>query len=168
MHAAGKGALFYGLRNQTWRWDAPDGSFGLLYLGETPIASFAETLLRWPATKRDVLWSDVDKRRLAFFETSRDLNLAQLHGSGVAAFGVQPEALAGTSYDECQAITAIVHDKSNLDGIRYRSRFNNDEFCIALFERAGAAVNLVTEGEPIDRDWAFDVLKDGGYNLIDL
>lgn len=140
----------------------------MLYLGEDPIASFAETLLRWPSARRDVLWSDVEPRRSASFKTNRELTLAQLHGPGPAAFGISPEALAGADYADCQAVSAIVHAAAACDGIRYRSRFENDLFCIALFERADHAIELVGEDVPIDRDWVFDVLKSRGYNLVDL
>lgn len=115
-----------------------------------------------------MLWSDVELRRSASFRTNRTLTLAQLHGPGPAAFGVGPEALAGADYRDCQSVSGIVYGVTDLDGIRYRSRFENDLFCIALFERADDAIDLVNADGLIDRDWVFDMLKDRGYRLLDL
>ena len=49
VHAANRGARFYGKRDATWRWDDPGRSYGVLYLGLTQDGPFAETLLRRPA-----------------------------------------------------------------------------------------------------------------------
>lgn len=168
VHRSGDGALFYGKKDRGWRFDDPARSYGLLYVGEDPVAAFAETLLRWPATRRDVLWSDVEARRFALFRTTRDLTLAKLHGSGVSAFGIKPSELTGEDYGECQAISAIVHGDPGCDGIRYRSRFENDLHCLAVFDRADDAIELVGEGRLIDRNWTFDVLAEHRYNLLDL
>lgn len=55
-----------------------------------------------------------------------------------------------------------------MDGIQYRSRFDNDALCIALFDRADHKVDLVAEGEPIDKAWTHQVLSSRGYRIIDL
>lgn len=168
VHWARDGARFYGLRNAGWRFDDPLCVYGVIYLAEDGIASFGETLLRWPATKRDLMWSDVEARRTARFKTKRDLKLALLHGAGPAAFGLAPSELTGDDYTECQAVSAIVHAEGSCDGIRYRSRFENDLFCMGLFERADGAIELIEEGQSIDRDWTFDICKERGYRLLDL
>lgn len=93
VHGASHGARFYGRRDGGWRFDDPAFSYGVFYAGEDPVAAFAETLLRWPSSRRDLLWSDVNDRRMAYFELSRDVLLAKLHGSGVAAFGLAPGEL---------------------------------------------------------------------------
>jgi len=56
VHGEVRAARWYGRRDGTSRWDDPDGGFGVLYLGRSPVGAFAETLLRTP-TDRDVLWS---------------------------------------------------------------------------------------------------------------
>ena len=52
IHAARREARYYGNRDGTWRWDDPNGGYGVLYVGLTQAGPFAETLLRRPAEKR--------------------------------------------------------------------------------------------------------------------
>nr|WP_277949228.1 RES domain-containing protein [Sphingobium sp. LB126] len=65
-------------------------------------------------------------------------------------------------------MSAEIYSTTSLDGIQYRSRFDNDELCIALFDRADAAISLDTEGVAIAKDWTRTVLGDRGYTLIEL
>ena len=74
----------------------------------------------------------------------------------------------GGGYATTQAISALVHGHTDLDGIQYRSRLDSDHLCLALFERADAAFELVAEGEPIARDWAEALLTPRGRRIVDL
>ena len=95
VHAAARGARFYGRRDATWRWDDPAGGYGVLYLGLTPVGPFAETLLRRP-DQRVLLWSEVAKRRFARFRATRPLRLADLHGAGLGWFGIDLARIAAS------------------------------------------------------------------------
>jgi len=167
VHGDGKAARWYGRRDATWRWDDPLGRFGVLYLGRSAVGPFAESLLRSPAD-RDVLWSRVQQKRRAAFRVAEPLQLAKLHGEGLAWFGVTANEIADDDYAVTQAIARRVHEESLLDGICYRSRFDNDELCVALFDRADAKLDLVSENDPIDKSWAGWILKRRGYRLVDL
>ena len=175
VHAAARGARFYGRRDATWRWDDPAGGYGVLYLGLTPVGPFAETLLRRP-DQRVLLWSEVAKRRFARFRATRPLRLADLHGAGLGWFGIDLARIAANhdgatypgAYADTQAISALVHGRTDLDGIHYRSRLDSDHFCIALFDRADPAIALRDEGLPIDRPWVEDVLTPRGRRIVDL
>lgn len=175
IHGKTVAARWYGRRDATWRWDDPEGGFGVLYLGRTLTGPFAETLLRTPH-ERDVLWDQIARRRAASFTTTRTLRLARLHGPGLAWFGT---TVAGVSadfdpvrhpgaYRIPQQIAARIHHTTALDGIQYRSRFDSDEFCVALFERADDGLALTSEGVALPKDWAEDVLAERGYSLIEL
>lgn len=175
IHREGVDPLWFGNRDKTWRWDAPDESYGVLYVGAGQIGPFAETLLRDPA-QRDVFWSDIAKRRFATFEATRPLVVARLHGKGLGWFGIQASDITEhfdplthpTGYDKPQEISCRVHAEPTLDGIQYRSRFDNDELCLAIFERAQAALARKDRDQPIGRRWAHRTLADRGYNLLDL
>ncbi|MGW8191901.1 RES family NAD+ phosphorylase [Sphingomonas hankookensis] len=175
VHAANREARFYGKRDATWRWDDPNEDYGVLYLGLTRDGPFAETLLRRPA-QRSVVWSEVEKRRFARFRTVESLRLADIHGKGLGWEGVTIGAIAGDhdgktypgAYARTQAISADVHATTALDGIAYRSRLDPDQLCVALFDRANHKVELVDEGEPIDRPWVDDLLKAHGKHVLDL
>ncbi len=175
VHGAGVQARWYGRKDASWRWDDPARGFGVLYLGKTLIGPFAETLLRSPH-ERDVLWDRVQQKRHATFTTTRSLKLAKLHGEGLAWFETTTAAIAADvgpagaagAYAAPQAIASLVHRDTELDGVQYRSRFDNDELCIALFERADPAIALKSQGDPIDKDWVKRTLAPRGYRLIEL
>lgn len=175
IHGAAVDARWYGRRDATWRWDAPDGQYGVLYLGRSPVGPFAESLLRIPS-ERDLLWSTVSLKRAARFVVKRSLALADLSGAGVAWFETtlariaeDPDPLTKPeAYAEAQRISARVHAETSLDGIQYRSRFDPSELCVALFDRADDKIEVEIEGQTIDRDWARKILKPRGYALLDL
>jgi hypothetical protein len=99
---------WYGRRDATSRWDDPEGDFGVLYLGRSPIGAFAETLLRTP-TDRDVLWTRVQQKRQATFKVLAPLRLAKLHGEGLAWFGVTAAEIAEADYALPQGLARRVH-----------------------------------------------------------
>ena len=167
VHGKARAARWYGRRDATSRWDDPDGDFGVLYLGRSPIGSFAEAMLRTP-TDRDVLWSRTEQKRQAAFRLLEPLQLAKLHGEGLAWFEVTAAQIAESDYTVPQSLARRIHAVFPVDGIQYRSRFDNDELCVALFDRADANLELLTEGEAIDKAWARQTLTRRGYRLIDL
>lgn len=117
----------------------------------------------------------MQRKRVATFTTTRTLRLAKLHGPGLAWFrttaaGVSADFDPATNsggYHITQRISAMVHADTNLDGIQYRSRFDTDQLCVALFDRADTAVQGTTEGAPIDKAWVKALLKTRGYRLIE-
>ena len=175
VHVAGNAARFYGRRDATWRWDDPARAYGVLYLGHTEVGPFAETLLRRPH-QRALIWSEVARRRLATFRTTEPLRLADLHGAGLGWFGVTAADVVGDhdgvtypgAYADCQSISAMVHQDSDLDGIQYRSRFDTDHLCVALFDRADHKLVLVDEGLAIDRHWVETIIEPRGRHIVDL
>ena len=175
IHASDRGARFYGKHDATWRWDDPDGKYGVRYLGLTQDGPFAETILRRPA-QRAVAWSEVEKRRSARFRATEPLHLADVHGKGLGWEGVSVAEIAADhdgktypgAYIKTQAISAHVHATTDLDGIAYRSRLDPDQLCVALFDRADYKIELVEEGEPIDRGWVENLLEPHGKHVVDL
>jgi hypothetical protein len=167
VHGHTRAARWYGRRDATSRWDDAGGEFGVLYIGRSPVGAFAETVLRTPRD-RDVLWSGVEQKRHAAFNVSAPLRLAKLHGEGLAWFGVTASQIAESDYAVPQALSRRIHAAFPIDGIQYRSRFDNDELCVALFDRADARIELIAEGEPIDKAWTRQTLIRRGYRLIDL
>jgi hypothetical protein len=174
VHAASNGARFYGKRDRTWRWDDPVGKYGVLYVGLTPDGPFSETLLRRPDQKA-VVWSEVEKRRFARFRTTEPLRLADVHGKGLGWEGVTVAEVAADhdcktypgAYTKTQEISAGIHAATDLDGIAYRSRLDPDQLCVALFDRADHKVELVEEGEAIERAWVDDLLEPRGKHVVD-
>lgn len=167
VHGKGRPARWFGRKDATSRWDDPSGDFGVLYLGRSLVGAFAETLLRTP-TDRDVLWSRAEQKRRATFKLLEPIQLAKLHGEGLAWFEVTAAQIADGDYAVPQRLAHRIHALSPVDGIQYRSRFDNDEFCVALFDRADAKLELMSESDPIDKPWARHILARRGYRLVEL
>jgi len=167
VHGERRNARWYGRKDATSRWDDPGRDFGVLYLGRSPIGAFAETLLRSPSD-RDVLWSHVQQKRQAAFRLVEPLQLVKLHGEGLAWFEATAADIAESDYSLPQKLSNRVHGLFPVDGIQYRSRFDNDELCVALFDRADAKIELASEGALIDKTWTTEVLARRGYCLIEL
>ena len=175
LHAANRAARHYGRLDGTWRWDDPEHRYGALYVGMTQEGPFAETILRRPR-QTDIVWSEVEKRRWATFRVTEPLHLADMHGKGISWQGVTVAVIAADhdgkaypgTYAETQAISAEVHATTDLDGIAYRSRFEPDQLCIALFDRADHKIEVIQEGDPIDRGWVEALLQSHGKQVIDV
>lgn len=166
VHSQSHQARWYGRRGATSRWDDPAGEFGVLYLGRSPIGAFAETLLRSPED-RNVVWNHVAQRRLATFRVVRSFEAAKLHGDGLAWFGVTAAEIAEPDYALTRKLSNRVHGFFPVAGIQYRSRFDNDALCLALFDRGDNNIEQVGESQPIDKAWARKALTSHGYILIE-
>jgi hypothetical protein len=167
VHGESRDARWYGRKDATSRWDDPNGEFGVLYLGRSPVGAFSESLLRAPADP-DVLWRHVVQKRQATFRLIEPIQLVKLHGAGLAWFGVTAADIAEADYALPQKIANRVHGSFPVDGVQYRSRFDNDELCVALFDRADGKIELVSEGELIEKVWTAGTLATRGYRLIEL
>ncbi|WP_257554558.1 RES family NAD+ phosphorylase [Sphingobium sp. CFD-2] len=121
------------------RFDAPAGSYKVLYAARTLETAFGETLVRLPAISY-VTSSAVQARVRSELITTRTLKLYPLIDAGVSALGLSFTDLHGDAYAETWKVSAHIHDTTSADGILYTSRFDN-RHCIALFERAAAALS---------------------------
>jgi hypothetical protein len=131
------------------RFDAPDRSFTVCYLGASEEASFVEAFLRG----RGGIFEDVDLRLRAFsqIENTEALRLVQLHSEGLHKMGATA-AIASGAYDASRPWSLALHNHPDQpDGISYRSRHDDGVFCAAVYERARA--KLATRStEPVLED----------------
>jgi hypothetical protein len=122
------------------RFDAPDGEFRVCYLGDSREVAAAETLIRQPRL-RLVRREQLDERRVSRVPVTRGLTLAQVHGPGLARLGIDAGVAHADPYVTCQLLALeIWSDAAGVDGIEYRSRWDNDRLCYALFDRAADAL----------------------------
>lgn len=138
--------LYFG-RNAN-RYDAPDRSYGVLYLGHELPTALMESVFhqhKWSRVKnRTISLAEVNDRLVRVIEVKADLNLADLTAPNVMAahFGLNLGQLASRSYRHTHRISKQVHDALDpsgvpkYDGIYYPSRNNFPAKCIALFDRA--------------------------------
>ncbi len=128
------------------RFNAPGYEYGVCYFGLSLDVAFAETLLRNPSS-RLLGGSDLAVRSISTGHLTRGVQLAQLHGPGLNRLEITAETVHGP-HDICRRLALELwrHPKQ-VDGIAYRSRFDDDELCVALFDRASDAIAIdATEG----------------------
>jgi hypothetical protein len=142
------GAVYFG-RSATFRWDAPDGSFGVLYYGDSPACALLETLHTTGA--RVVVEADLRARGLAELTPLRPLRLVDLRGGpGLAHLGVDTRLAAG-SYRLAQRWSAALHDHPDRpDGLVWPSRHDPLLLSLAVFDRAADALDLGRTGPWMD------------------
>jgi len=151
------------------RFNAPDGSYGVLYGARTIDGAFAETFLREPG--RTLLPPDfVAARGYVELRNTRPLELIELGGKGLAPLGATAEILhSGLPYDVPQAWSKALHDHPAMaDGIAYGSRHDDHEFCYALFDRVRTGVTELGRRVDLDEDWFWEIGESYGIGLAPL
>nr|WP_246205855.1 RES family NAD+ phosphorylase [Microvirga arsenatis] len=147
-----------------YRFDAPNGEYGVLYIGFELESAFVETLLRNPAV-RLVSQSEIDERHWTEFQTTRELRLAMMHGNGLSTMGATAIVTSG-GYPRSRAWShAIWSHPDSVDGIAYQSKHDPERKCIALFDRAADAINLHNGPQPFNTSWIAETLKHYGKGL---
>lgn len=140
IHRPDHDPIFFGPEGPapTFRFDAPDGSYKVLYAARSIGTAFGETLVRSPHIPY-VISTAVKARVRSALAVARPLKLYPLIDAGVSARGLSFTDLHGDAYARTQDVSAWVHANTSADGILYASRFDNQR-CIALFDRAIDAI----------------------------
>jgi hypothetical protein len=128
------------------RFDAPGGEFGVCYLALSPEAAFAETFLRNPG-RRMLDRTLIASRALSRLTPARPLTVACLYGPGLARIGATAEVTHGPAYDLARNWSlALWAHPSRPEGILYKSRHDDDELCLALFDREPGRLRVEDRG----------------------
>jgi hypothetical protein len=132
-------------RRPLFRFDAPDGSYGVCYLGTSLDCCLLEVLT--PAYRPAqhppliVAKAQFTSYYAAIATLVRPLRLAKLADDGLAQLGIDQRHTGGDDYDLSGAWSLAIHRHvSTVDGIFYPSRHHNALYSVALFERAAPAV----------------------------
>lgn len=81
----------------------------------------------------------------------RPLRPARLDGPGLVALGTGGHVVHSADYTESQQrALAAFEDERGIDGVRHRSRWDDDCYCVGLFDRAVAAAQAASPPEPLD------------------
>lgn len=136
IHRPDHDALYFGPEGPapTFRFDAPDGSYKVLYAARSLETAFGETLVRSPHIPY-VTSTAVKVRVRSELAVARTLRLYPLIDAGVSARGLSFTDLHDDADARTQEVSAWIHGNTSADGILYTSRFDNQR-CIALFDRA--------------------------------
>jgi hypothetical protein len=153
-------------RSDRGRFNAPDGSYGVLYAAEAPAGAFAETFLRAPG--RTLLPPDLlAAKAYVSFKVERPVRLIRFTGPGLARVGATAEVCHRSQpYDVPQAWSKALHDHpAAADGIAYTARHDDGALCIALFDRASAALTEVERKPDLDQDWFWELAEPYGIGI---
>lgn len=145
-------------RSRTGRFNASDGSYGVLYAAKRINGAFAETFLRMPGNA--LIDSGFLRRKgYARLSTVSPLELIDLTGPGLAIVGATAEVPhSGLPYDAAQAWSKALFDHPvGADGIAYHARHDDTEICFAFFDRAAAAIVEVSREVNLDQGWFWEV-----------
>jgi hypothetical protein len=115
------------------RFDAPDASYEVLYLGCDAYCAFVETFLHASGT-RTVTTAALKTRALSQLKPHRALRVIDLAGSGaLVRMGVDSRLFAG-EYQRAQLWSKALHDHpAKADGLLYPSRLDPSRRAVALF-----------------------------------
>lgn len=137
IHPQGASALYWGLqprRGYPSRWDAPDDSYGVLYVGADEYAAFIETFGH--ATGIRVLQTaDLAARTLSRITITRPIRLVRVTGPWLAHLGGDARLFSADYSVSRQWSKRIYHHPSSPDGILYPARHDETRMCAALFDR---------------------------------
>ncbi len=124
-HSTAHAPVFFD-RSLAGRFNAPDGSSGVLYAVASMAGAFAETFLREPG--RTLLPADLLARKAYVrLRALRALTLIRLGGPGLARLGATAEIVhGGLPYGTAQAWSAALHcHPAKPDGVAYTARHDD-------------------------------------------
>ncbi|HEX2201945.1 MAG TPA: RES family NAD+ phosphorylase [Longimicrobium sp.] len=156
IHPRGRDALWFGPDPSSGplnRFDAPAREYGVCYLGDSLEVAVAETLIRVPGPARVVARARLHERSASQLVLREPLRVVQLEGPGLVRLGASADLVHAFPYGACQrmALEFWSHPDA-VDGIQYRSRWDNSRLCWALFDRArdklGAPLGTLWLGDP--------------------
>lgn len=140
LHALSRDPRFFG-RTGGNRFDDPEHAYGVCYLALDDSAAFAETVLR-DQFLRDLSRGDLGRLALADGSLGAPARLVEFGSTGLQRL----RTVAGTvhaGYEITQAWSrALWLHPDAPDGILYRSRFDDELHCVALFDRAARVLRL--------------------------
>lgn len=116
------------------RFDSPAQGYGILYVGADVYASWIECYGRTHGAK-GVSELGLKQRDLYAIDSNRPLVLADLTGSSLVKMGADARLSSGAYTVARQWAQAIYDHPQLVDGIRYRSRHDDERYCYGIFDR---------------------------------
>ncbi len=168
-HPAGLEPLYSG-RSGHNRFDAPNGEFGTLYVGQDEHCAFVETFGHETGVADFVTTDALRSRELSRIDPGRSLRLVDLSGSGLARLGADARLTTGSIAISQRWAQAFRDHPDRPDGLYYRSRHDPDRFCAAIFDRSLsvlASTSLGTFADASNRKLLAQILDTYAFGLID-
>lgn len=144
-------------KGELGRFNAPDGSYGVLYAARSRSGAFAETFLRNPGGTL-IPGDIIDKKAYVELRTTVGLRFIRFHGPGLFRLGATAEVThCGLPYTAPQQWSACLHaiKGERFDGIAYRARHDDDEFCYAIFDHFPLKIVEKSRKINLDQNWFY-------------
>jgi hypothetical protein len=169
IHRPGRTPLYFG-RQGWFRFDSPDGAYGVLYVATDEFGAFIETLGQATGINT-VTESALQNAALSRIESSRPLRLIDLVGTGgLARVGADARLIAGDRRIAQRWSAALRGHPSHPDGIYYPPRHDPNRAAAAVFDHAEPLFSSSELGcldEPRHATLVGAILDTYGFGLID-
>jgi len=150
IHPANRHPLFFGKTGDN-RFDAPDKSFGMLYLGMDEQCSFIETFGQVTGV-RSLPVDRLKGRELAEVKIVRSLRLVDLSNSGgLARIGADAGLIAGPHAISQRWSAALRAHPVKPDGILYPARHDPARRACAIFDCPASTFKVLPRGLLLSR-----------------
>jgi hypothetical protein len=137
------------------RFDAPAGEFGVCYFGESIGVAVLETLVR--GSRRLLDRVHLESRMASAIATREPMRVLQFEGAGLSRLGIGAEQAHAADYTDCQRMALDLFEAHpDVDGVQYRSRWDNSLLCWAVFQRGEAKLEA-----PRSSEWLGDAARIG-------
>lgn len=141
IHNRTKVPVFFGKTDRN-RFDAPDGSFGVVYLGFDEYCAFIETFGQDTGI-RIVTRRALEQRHLTYLELTEPLNLIDLAASGgLARIGADARLLSGSHVISQRWSAALRNHPSKPAGLVYPARHDTARNACALFDLSDSILRV--------------------------
>lgn len=165
-HPTRRGAIYFG-RNRAYRFDAPNGEYGVLYVGADPHVAFIESF-QIAGIRPAVTEAKLKERSFSRIRTRGAVRLVNLADSGTLTRVGADARIFTASYTVSQHWSRAIHTHPEQpDGILYRPRHDPARLAAAFFDRTAERVTAENLGAWLDqRTVLADVLDTYGVALV--
>ena len=136
------------------RFDAPGGEFQVHYSAYDFAGAFVEALLRQEQLPY-LTWSDIVRREVSILTLTRPIRVMPMYGRQLSQMKATAAVASGAYAVSRQWSLALSQWKNAdgpLDGILYPSRHDDTMLCVALFDRAASAIQVLSSQNLGTRD----------------
>ncbi len=168
LHDKDFGPIYFGVKS-SYRFDSPDGSFGVLYVGLDEHCAFIETFGQSTGI-RVVSQKALAQGYLSYLTLHQPLHLIDLANTGgLARIGADSRLFSG-SHAIAQRWSAALHaHPAKPAGIFYPARHDTARFACGLYDLPVSAFSVNTVGSLIDppnRKLLANILNTYDFGLI--
>jgi hypothetical protein len=169
IHNRNYGPIYFG-RKGRYRFDSPDHSFGVLYVGRDESCAFIETFGQVTGINL-VTRTELEEHHLSYLKTTQPLRLIDLASSGsLPRIGADARLLSGSRAIAQRWSAALRGHATNPGGLLYPARHDPARNACAIFDLSESAFEVISAGSLLDSNHAAllaEILDRYDFGLID-